>query len=601
MTWLELLQQDPAAFVLTLIVSLVITLVAYGAFPLIFAMVRNETITKKKYQILCFAINFIVMVVFIAINGEPSSGGPYALWTWAFSILGIKTLKSRGVLEGFSSNASASDKVEKSSIDTFTHETKDNHSGDTAFFADQKMAEWPTVNISPLLKRAFIFLEDGEFGRADEFLEHILNQDPENAQAYLGKLMIDLKVNRPENLADCGDPFDTNRNYQRAIQFADVELAEQLKGYIVTIKEKNRIERERLAEEKRVADEKARLERQRQAEIDRIEAEKRAAQNKKTAKVVIPIVAAMIVFVIILNSVIIPNSNYNDAVALMDNGKYEEAIAIFEVLDGYKDSAEQIDKCMTSILDGKYNNAIALLGKGDYAAAHTLFRNVNGHRDSEEYLSHFTVVYDKVIHTYTDRHWNSYTRNYTYSYDKNGNLIREDCVDSNGSGFTCDYIYNNNRLIKKVCNSDCDDFSDYTSNYTYDNNGNLTKEIRTYSDGKTDTYSYTYNSNGNVLMQVYTNLDGNVDTYAYIYDNEKLEQEICTYSNGYVYTYYYTYDSNGNVTRRGSTKSYKGGGSFKDDTFYYTYDEEGNLIKQTSGFHGSNEYQYSGKRVFYTP
>ena len=47
MTWLELLQQDPAAVILTLIVSLVITVVAYGAFPLIFARARNEIITKK--------------------------------------------------------------------------------------------------------------------------------------------------------------------------------------------------------------------------------------------------------------------------------------------------------------------------------------------------------------------------------------------------------------------------------------------------------------------------------------------------------------------------------------------------------------------------
>ena len=103
MTWLELLQQDPAAFVLNLIVSLVITLVAYGAFPLIFARMREETITKKKYNLFCFGINFLVMVVFIAINGEATSAGPYMLWTLVFSTLGIKTLKNRGVLEGFSS------------------------------------------------------------------------------------------------------------------------------------------------------------------------------------------------------------------------------------------------------------------------------------------------------------------------------------------------------------------------------------------------------------------------------------------------------------------------------------------------------------------
>ena len=71
---------------------------AYGAFPLIFSKMRKTNITKKKYYTLCYCINFAVMVLFIAINGEPSSGGPYLLWTWVFSSSGLKTLKGRGVL-----------------------------------------------------------------------------------------------------------------------------------------------------------------------------------------------------------------------------------------------------------------------------------------------------------------------------------------------------------------------------------------------------------------------------------------------------------------------------------------------------------------------
>lgn len=95
----ELFQQDPAAYVSILLVSLIITLVAYSAFPLIFAMARKRPITKKKYSILCFLFNFLVMVMFIVINGSSSSGGPYLLWTCVFSALGTNTLKSRGILE----------------------------------------------------------------------------------------------------------------------------------------------------------------------------------------------------------------------------------------------------------------------------------------------------------------------------------------------------------------------------------------------------------------------------------------------------------------------------------------------------------------------
>lgn len=95
----ELFNQGPAAYIPIILVSLLITLVAYGAFPLVFARMRKKTITKKKYNLFCYCVNFLVMVLFVAVNGNSSSGAPYLLWTWVFSMSGIKTLKIRGGLE----------------------------------------------------------------------------------------------------------------------------------------------------------------------------------------------------------------------------------------------------------------------------------------------------------------------------------------------------------------------------------------------------------------------------------------------------------------------------------------------------------------------
>ena len=94
------------------------------------------------------------------------------------------------------------------------------------------------TDIAPLLKRAFLALEDGEFDRADEFCEQVLNQDPENAEAYLGKLMAELKVNRKNALQFCGAPFHTSKNYQKVVRFGDAALVNELKGYLATIKER---------------------------------------------------------------------------------------------------------------------------------------------------------------------------------------------------------------------------------------------------------------------------------------------------------------------------------------------------------------------------
>ena len=95
------------------------------------------------------------------------------------------------------------------------------------------------ANVQPLLKRAFMFLEDGDFKSADEYCEKVLDIDPENGHAYLGKLMAELKVKVQEKLKDCAEPFDESNNYQKAVRYGDKELAETLKGYVESIKNRN--------------------------------------------------------------------------------------------------------------------------------------------------------------------------------------------------------------------------------------------------------------------------------------------------------------------------------------------------------------------------
>lgn len=95
------------------------------------------------------------------------------------------------------------------------------------------------ANITPLLRRAFIFLEDGEWEKADEFCEQVLNQDPENAEAYIGKLMEELHVRRREELADCERPFDSSNNFIKAVRFGNEKTKSELNGYIAHINERN--------------------------------------------------------------------------------------------------------------------------------------------------------------------------------------------------------------------------------------------------------------------------------------------------------------------------------------------------------------------------
>ena len=95
--------------------------------------------------------------------------------------------------------------------------------------------------VEPLLRRVFMFLEDGNWKEADDYCEKVLDQDPENAQAYLGKLMAELHVRKQEELYDYAEPFDGSGNYQKIIRFGEESLLCVLKKYITHIEERNKI------------------------------------------------------------------------------------------------------------------------------------------------------------------------------------------------------------------------------------------------------------------------------------------------------------------------------------------------------------------------
>lgn len=73
--------------------------------------------------------------------------------------------------------------------------------------------------IEPLLKRCYLFLEDGEFSRADEFCEKILNINPELGEAYIIKLLIEFKCREKQDLSRLSQPLSISKNYAKVLRF----------------------------------------------------------------------------------------------------------------------------------------------------------------------------------------------------------------------------------------------------------------------------------------------------------------------------------------------------------------------------------------------
>ncbi len=191
------------------------------------------------------------------------------------------------------------------------------------------------VNVDPLLERAFMFLEDGDWGEANEYCEKVLDQDPKNVRAYLGKLMAECRACRMEDLQNCRQPFDGSGNYNKILRFAEPKLIETLKGYIAHINERN---------------ENARL-----------------------------------------------TGIYNRAVSAMneansENG-YKAAAEIFKTVPGFKDADSLVEKCLdnaeTCRKDALYNSARSQMSQNTiscYESAIRMFESISGWKDADEQI-----------------------------------------------------------------------------------------------------------------------------------------------------------------------------------------------------------------------
>lgn len=251
------------------------------------------------------------------------------------------------------------------------------------------VVESNNTDIAPLLKRVFIFLEDGNWKDADEYCERVLDLDPENAEAYLGKLMAEQRVKKQDKLNDCDAPFDNSDNYQKAVRFADQKLKAALTGYIEhinTCNENTRLdgiytraknamstantesaykEAAHLFESVSEYQDSAVLAQScyENAEIARKKAERIAKRIKKIVIIITPIVCAIIAFIVVLNTVIIPMQKKNDFIATYGQDVYDKfglvvegeyiKFGAYEQDNNTSNGKEDVEWLVLEVKDGK--------------------------------------------------------------------------------------------------------------------------------------------------------------------------------------------------------------------------------------------------------
>lgn len=280
-------------------------------------------------------------------------------------------------------------------------------------------------NTEAFLKRGFMALEDTDFSHADGFFEQVLNQDPENAMAYVGKLMADKQVQNREDLSKGTEELTGYTYFQRALQFADNELKKELEKYNSTIIDRNETNRKDAIYDKVVqkmeesehqinpvetvkkmeealnniqaiegwkdVDQKEQEIRNRLINAQKIADnwEKEQKKRKGKMKLIMAIAVATGLIVIIIYTInaqikIDREHNYETALSYMNEGEYEKAIELFEKLKGYEDSEVYLMDCQNEL---NYRQAIAYMDAEEYEKAIELFKDLNDYEDSEVYLT----------------------------------------------------------------------------------------------------------------------------------------------------------------------------------------------------------------------
>lgn len=110
-------------------------------------------------------------------------------------------------------------------------------------------------------------------------------------------------------------------------------------------------------------------------------AEEKERQAKERRKKTLTIAAAVLVVIACaiawcIPNVIVPMINYHQAVALRENGRYDDAIAAFAKLGNYSDAT-------TQIAETRYQKAMALRQNGQYEDASTIFWLLGNYSDAK--------------------------------------------------------------------------------------------------------------------------------------------------------------------------------------------------------------------------
>ncbi len=288
-------------------------------------------------------------------------------------------------------------------------------------------------------------------------------------------------------------------------------------------------------------------------------------------------------------------SSYQEALALEEKGDYQQAIDIFKLIQGYKDSKAHITACENAVKEGIYQEGLALEEKGDYQAAIDKFKTVKGYKDSEAHITacENEIIYQEGLALEKKQDFRGAVKKYRQIIEYKDSSVRiEHCIEEAHKIYriVSEHYesYNAKQVVdlKSVPRNSWVAGTEYTITYTY---YKASSQIQITKSDLPEKEIITLDEEGN---KKYGTKEGN-------------------WSSGkYTFTAKITYDSHGNPIRVEKTYRSPDNWLYQDGTkqvytYTYTYDEYGNIIRSIGYLDGKKmeydsfryEYVYDGSRV----
>ncbi len=90
--------------------------------------------------------------------------------------------------------------------------------------------------VASLMKRIKLFLEDGDFKQASEYIDRVLDIDPEYAPAYAAKVCVTFGMRKEADLAETTYQYEDNPDWQKALRFANSQQKSDYEDYAAKVK-----------------------------------------------------------------------------------------------------------------------------------------------------------------------------------------------------------------------------------------------------------------------------------------------------------------------------------------------------------------------------